>query len=145
VTVAYSLACDTGWHFRSLTMSVASAGDERTLTLACEDGRWLANGTSRPDLVGCVDIDISCTPLTNTLPIRRLGWGTAHDIDVAYVSVPELEVRRVRQRYTRLEGDGQFRYESGSFQRDLSVDDGGFVLDYPGLWRRIGSLAEASR
>jgi uncharacterized protein len=146
VTVAYHLTCDTGWHFRKLTVSVASAEGERTLTLASEDGNWLANGTSRPDLLGCIDIDINCTPLTNTLPIRRLDWsgGAAHDIEVAYVSVPELDVRKVSQRYTRL-CETRFRYESGSFQRDLSLDESGFVLDYPGLWRRLGRVPEASR
>jgi uncharacterized protein len=144
VTVAYRLTCDPGWRFRKLTMDVASAKDERTLTLASEGGGWLANGSWRPDLAGCVDIDINCTPLTNTLPVRRLDWsaGATRDIDVAYVSVPELEVRKVRQRYTRLDG-ARFRYESGSFQRDLSVDDGGFVCDYPGFWRRLVVMAGA--
>ncbi len=151
VTVAYRLACDAGWRFRRLTIDVASAGNERTLTLTHEDGGWLENGTSRPDLARCIDIDINCTPLTNTLPIRRLDWsaGATHDIDVAYVSVPELEVRKARQRYTRLNGDGadlsRFRYESGSFERDLSVDDRGFVLDYPGLWGRLAGVAQAAR
>ncbi len=151
VTVAYRLTCDGGWRFRSLTMSVASAGDERTLTLASEHGGWHANGTRRPDLAGCIDIDINCTPLTNTLPVRRLDWSgpATHDIDVAYVTVPELDVRKVRQRYTRLEGNrdgrGSFCYESGSFRRDLSVDDRGFVLDYPGFWRRLADVAEAVR
>jgi uncharacterized protein len=146
VTVAYRLTCDAGWHFRGLIIDVASAGDERTLTLTSEGGAWLANGISRPDLLGCIDIDINCTPLTNTLPIRRLDWsgGATQDIDVAYVSVPELDVRKVRQRYTRLSGT-RFRYESGSFRRDLSLDESGFVLDYPGLWRRLGRVPEASR
>ncbi|HXW45886.1 MAG TPA: putative glycolipid-binding domain-containing protein [Streptosporangiaceae bacterium] len=142
VTVAYRLTCDAGWHFRRLTIDVAGAG--HSLTLANEEEGWLANGVPRPDLAGCIDIDINCTPLTNTLPIRRLDWsgGATHDIDVAYLSVPELEVRKVRQRYTRLD-PGRFRYESGSFRRDLSVDDSGFVLDYPGFWRRL--CAEVAR
>ncbi len=151
VTVAYRLTCDASWHFRHLTVRVARAGDERTLTLASEDSEWLADGAARADLAGCIDIDINCTPLTNTLPVRRLDWsgGVTHDLDVAYVSVPELEVRKVRQRYTRLDGDTaglrQFRYESGAFRRDLSVDQSGFVLDYPGFWRRLADVAEAVR
>jgi hypothetical protein len=140
-TVRYSLTCDSGWRFRTVTISVASAAGQKSLTL---DGGWLANGRPRPDLDGCDDIDIDCTPLTNTLPIRRLDWSAAkaYDIDVAYISVPELEVRKVRQRYTKLgrgtTGEPAFRYESGSFQADLNVDADGFVLDYPGIWRRIG-------
>jgi uncharacterized protein len=144
VTLAYDLTCDASFRFRKLTMSVADAGGEQTLTLLSSDGDWLADGTSRPDLAGCVDIDINCTPLTNTLPVRRLDWSAeaTHDIEVAYVTVPELNVRKVSQRYTRL-SPTLFRYESGSFRRDLTVDESGFVLDYPGLWRRLS--AEAGR
>jgi uncharacterized protein len=143
ITVRYSLTCGPGWRFRTLTISVRSAAGQRVLTLAREgDGGWLADGQPRPDLGGCDDIDINCTPLTNTLPIRRLGWaaGQAYDIDVAYVSVPDLDVRKARQRYTRLSG-AAFRYESGSFQADLEVDADGIVLDYPGIWRRLGDAA----
>jgi uncharacterized protein len=144
VTVAYGLTCDASTRFRKLTITVASAAGDRTLKLASEDGGWVANGTSRLDLAGCIDIDINCTPLTNTLPVRRLDWSgeATHDIDVAYVTVPELEVRNVGQRYTRLDGN-RFRYESGSFKRDLILDERGFVLDYPGLWSRL--CVEAGR
>ncbi|HMD95147.1 MAG TPA: putative glycolipid-binding domain-containing protein [Trebonia sp.] len=143
VTVRYSLTCGPDWRFRTLTMSVRSAAGQRILTLARRPaGGWLADGRPRPDLGGCDDIDINCTPLTNTLPIRRLDWaaGQAYDIDVAYVSVPELEVRKARQRYTRL-GAEAFRYESESFLADLEVDADGIVLDYPGIWRRLGDAA----
>ena len=55
--------------------------------------------------------------------------------------MPELDVRSVSQRYTRLDagedGPPAFRYQSDSFQADLSVDDSGFVVAYPGLWRRV--------
>jgi len=140
-TVRYSLACGPRWRFGTVTVSVTSAAGTSALTLARDgDGTWLAGGRPRPDLGGCDDIDINCTPLTNTLPVRRLDWsaGKACDIDVAYVSVPELDVRKVRQRYTDL-GDGTvFRYESGSFRADLAVDADGFVVDYPGIWRRVG-------
>jgi len=139
VTVRYSLACGPRWRFRTVTVSVTGAAGRRVLKLARdENGGWLADGQARPDLGPCDDIDINCTPLTNTLPIRRIDWsaGKACDIDVAYVSVPELDVRKARQRYTEL-GGSAFRYESGSFQADLSVDADGFVLDYPGIWRRL--------
>jgi uncharacterized protein len=141
ISVRYSLACGPGWRFRAVTLTVTGAAGRTVLTLARQpDGGWLADGRPRPDLGSCDDIDINCTPLTNTLPIRRLGWsaGRAHDIDVAYISVPELDVRKARQRYTELSSRMAFRYESGSFQADLEVDADGFVLDYPGIWRRVG-------
>jgi uncharacterized protein len=149
-SVAYVLTCRPGWQFRALTISVTAAAAGRALTLTHENGSWLADGQPRPDLDGCVDIDINRTPLTNTLPIRRLDWSAdrSYDIDVAYVRVPELDVRKARQRYTRLDGAGaggaSFRYESGSFSADLAVDGSGLVIDYPGLWRRLAAEREAA-
>jgi uncharacterized protein len=147
VRVGYRLECDAGWRLTGLTISVAGAGTDRTLVLAADGaGRWRAGGRPLDALDGCIDVDIDCTPLTNTLPIRRLAWspGASRDLDIAYVSVPELTVRPARQRYTLLErdearGTARYRYESGSFRADLLVDADGFVIDYPGLWRRIGA------
>lgn len=147
---SYRVECDTDWRVTSLTIQITSATCTKTVDLAAAgDGHWLADGQPAPELDGCTDVDIGCTPLTNTLPIRRLSWspGQAHDIDVVYVSVPSLDVRPARQRYTLLARDDMsnealFRYESGSFTADLPVDADGFVTDYPGLWRRVEPVRE---
>jgi uncharacterized protein len=142
--VSYQLRCDRSWQVTALTIRVTDAAADRSLALTRDAaGNWRADGDRPlPDLHGCTDVDINRSPLTNTLPIRRLGAVVAdapHDIDVVYVCVPELTVRPVRQRYTRLNADEPtYRYESGSFRADLPVDGDGFVIDYPGLWRRIG-------
>lgn len=145
--VSYLLSCDSQWQVTDLTVTVTDAASQRTLTLRRDaGGHWHAGGDSPvPDLDGCVDVDINRSPLTNTLPVRRLGMGAgeSRDLDVVYVSVPELTIRPVRQRYTLLPGRATsagpvYRYESGSFSADLPVDDDGFVIDYPGLWRRTG-------
>jgi hypothetical protein len=148
-SIEYELECDAGFRISGLTISVTQSAGRTSLVLAPGgDGHWDANGQARPDLDGCIDLDINCTPLTNTLPIRRLDWspGQARDLDIAYVSVPDLVVSRARQRYTLLgrdAGDGLgpsvFRYESGSFRADLPVDRHGLVLDYPGIWARVGA------
>jgi hypothetical protein len=146
VTVRYQLRCDAGWRFTGLYLSVTGAVGRRALAVSADGaGTWTVDGQPRPDLAGCTDIDINCTPLTNTLPIRRIAWspGDAHDLAVAYVSVPELEVRAVRQRYTLLDtderdGGARYRYESGSFRSDVRVDRDGWVTDYPGIWHRVG-------
>jgi uncharacterized protein len=147
-SVEYEVECDAGFRVTRLTISVTESASRTRLELAADgDGQWLANGQARPDLDGCIDLDINCTPLTNTLPIRRLDWsaGQARDLDVVYVSVPDLGVRRAAQRYTLLAADAEgelgqrvFRYESGSFRADLPVDRHGLVLDYPGIWARVG-------
>ncbi len=156
LTVRYQLQCDSGWRFTDLTISVTDAAGDRRLVLAARDGRWQANGQPRPDLDGCTDIDLSCTPLTNTLPIRRLDWSAPrqHDLRVAYVSVPGLGVRKAEQRYTLLTPPGRqvtgqrdqaapvwadtvFCYQSGTYRADLPVDSDGLVIDYPGGWQRV--------
>jgi hypothetical protein len=68
---------------------------------------------------------------------------------VVYVSAPELSVEPVRQRYTLLSrdagrGEALYRYESGSFSADLTVDADGYVTSYPGLWRRVESAGGAA-
>lgn len=138
--VSYQLSCDTQWQVTALAIRVTDASSDRRLALRrAPAGHWQADGDRLlPDLHGCTDVDINRSPLTNTLPIRRLSIGAPRDIDVVYVSVPELTVRPVRQRYTLLSADRPvYRYESGSFSADLPVDDDGIVIDYPGLWRRI--------
>jgi hypothetical protein len=43
------------------------------------------------------------------------------------------------QRYTALDGAKHYRFESldDGFTAELPVDEDGFVLDYPGLFRRL--------
>ncbi|WP_216206689.1 putative glycolipid-binding domain-containing protein [Amycolatopsis aidingensis] len=105
-------------------------------------GAWRdESGAPLPELAGCLDVDISITPFTNTLPIRRLGLrpGQAADLRVLYIKLPELELSVSPQRYTRLDAAGggeRYRYESPGFRADLPVDEHDLVLDYPEGWRR---------
>ena len=93
-------------------------------------------------MYGAYDVDLTGSPLTNVLPIRRLNLlkadpGVAHRISVAWVIVPSLEVVQADQIYTPL-GDGAVRFASETFSTDLVIDDEGFVRDYPGLAARKG-------
>jgi len=143
-TVDYRIECDVSWRFRRLDVTVRNAAGSSRMSLSVdEEGHWHRADAAQPLLEGCVDIDIDRTPFTNTLPVRRLAWlpGTPRDLDMAYVSIPDLSVRPVRQRYTLLsgsdDGEAMYRYESGDFRADLRLDASGFVADYPGLWDRI--------
>ncbi|PRX46600.1 hypothetical protein B0I33_107177 [Prauserella shujinwangii] len=142
--VGYRVVADADGRTRQVSIEVTGRGAPARLVLSGDGhGGWTdAAGGHLPALDGCLDIDISCTPLTNTLPIRRLGLavGESADLLVAYVLVPGLELSAQRQRYTRLPGTGSapaYRYESGDFRADLAVDGEDLVVDYPGLWRRV--------
>ena len=69
----YRIDCDAGWRVRRLRLTLL--GQDTELELSSNDAaQWTdGSGTRRPDLGGAVDVDISATPFTNTLPIRRLA------------------------------------------------------------------------
>ena len=112
-----------------------------TRTIALErdtKGNWTVDGVVARALKGCTDIDLGCSPSTNTLPIHRLrlGIGAAHKIQAAWVRFPELDVVKAAQTYTRLD-EFTYRYASGTFEAELTVDDDGLVTAYA-EWRRTG-------
>src|SRR5262245_28380574 len=64
-----------------------------TRTLAVErtaKGAWTVNGAAVRGLKGCTDVDLGCSPSTNTLPIRRLrlAVGATQTIQAAWIRVP---------------------------------------------------------
>ena len=143
----YTLQCDEGWRCRELAVS-SLAGDAAALRLVGDGrGRWAgADGAWLPGLDGCLDVDLSSTAFTNTLPIRRLemvpGW--SEEITVVYVAVPGLTVSVARQRYhcLSLAPDGaRYRFEdpASGFAAEISVDGDGLVVEYPHVARRVWS------
>jgi hypothetical protein len=61
------------------------------------------------------------------------------DIRLCYIDVPDLTASPVNQRYTALDAGSLYRFESleSGFTAGLPVDEDGFVLDYPGLFKRL--------
>ena len=133
IRLRYGLECESSWSPLRVTVDVYG---RPPVSLAREGDRWFdGDGRERRDLAGCLDVDIALTPLTNTIPIRRLALdpGESADLDVVYIHPGRtVDVSAQRQRYTRT-GDG-FRYQSGSFRADLRVNADGIVTEYPGLW-----------
>ena len=137
--VLYRIECDAGWRVRATHARVIGA--DVAIDLTSEGaGRWQDATGLRPDLEGAIDVDLSVTPFTNTLPIRRLDLteGQRAEVRVVYVSFPDLNVTIDRQRYTCM-NRGRYRYESldSEFTRDIDVDANGLIVTYPGLFRRI--------
>src|SRR5262249_27476724 len=137
----YLIECDLAWRARSIRARLI--GVDTGLELASAGpGRWRdGNGAARLDLDGAIDVDVSATPFTNTLPILRLDLaeGQSADIRAAYVRLPELTVTIDPQRYTCLERGRRYRFESldSDFVREIDIDDEGLVMTYPGLFRRV--------
>ena len=100
------------------------------------------NGAHRPELDGCVDIELSCTPFPATLPIRRLPLevGDGAELPVVTVDVETLAVDSAGRRYERL-ADRRWRQTDTTGDGDgeaieFDVDEYGLVVDQPGRFRR---------
>ena len=129
----FRVRCDAQWRTRHVDVTVLEP-EPRVLRLEADgEGHWV----DRPELDGCIDVDIFPSPLTNSLPIRRLGAGA--ETTAAWVQIPELTVEPLPQRYTPLAGGARWRYEalSSGFTTEFDVDADGLVVDYPGLARRL--------
>ena len=135
----YRLALDSSWQVKQFCIHLT---DSRWLIATSRQaGTWLdGDGRPLPALDGCVDVDLACTPFTNSLPVRRLAWqpGDTRDLDMVYVDFAGLQARPDRQRYTCL-SPSHFRYEGlgSGFVTDISIDHDGLVSDYPGLFKRL--------
>jgi hypothetical protein len=136
--ITYGVALGSEWQTRRVSLEIHQLDGSELIHLVVEDGAWTLGGEARADLAGCLDVDLSFTPATNTLPIRRLGLGVgdAADIDAAWVRWPELDVVRARQRYERLAED-RYRFTQEDFSAEIAVDSEGLVLEYADIWRAI--------
>lgn len=145
LSCSFSVRLDRDWVTRSVAVSAVSSSGAREHSLMADDDRlWTVDGAHRPDLDGCIDVDVAATPLTNTFPVRRLAAlpvGEAVTTAIAWIDVPSLEVHRVDQTYERLpdrDGLAVWRYSDpthGAFV--LTVDEDGLVIDYEGFARRL--------
>jgi uncharacterized protein len=141
----YTIRCDADWGVRSLSVHLQDDESQQLQLQTDGEGHWFnGSGQPVPSLDGCIDVDITATPFTNTLPIRRLQLhpGASRELLVAYIVIPELTFRRNQQRYTCLETHAQgatYRYEGleSGYTNELTIDTDGLVIDYPGLFTRV--------
>jgi uncharacterized protein len=137
----YELLCDESWRTRLLAVECL---DGRALRLESDGaGRWTdAAGKPLPRLDGCIDIDLSASPLTNTLPVRRCGIDPAAGamrFRMALVPFDTLEPFPDEQIYTALDDRGRFHFAAadGSFEAEILMDEDRFVVSYPPLYERV--------
>jgi hypothetical protein len=134
----YEVNCDSTW----FTESAIITGNVGTQAIDVEllrnaAGEWSINGSKVWEVTGCDDVDFEFSPSTNTLVIRRANLAVGESIFVraAWVRFPSFALEPFEQTYTRT-AESTYRFESadGEFERELTVNAYGFVVDYPGLW-----------
>ena len=145
--VDYEIHCDAHWTTRRC--SLRGAIGVRPVRLDIERnaaGFWSVDGVEISAVRGCADIDLGFSPVTNLLPIRRLDLpiGGRAGVRAAWVRFPVLTVEVLEQTYARIAGN-RYIYESGGgkFRRELTVDDFGCVIEYPGLWHAEATAPRA--
>jgi hypothetical protein len=140
VRVEYRILADAAGLTAAVNVRDLRGFEQRTLALTRDaKGSWSLNGVAARSLKGCTDVDLGCSPATNTLPIRRLrlAVGASRTIQAAWVRFPELVVEKTAQTYSRLD-EFTYHYASGTFEADLTVDDDGLVAAYA-VWRRTAA------
>lgn len=135
-SVLYHITTDARWATREVSVTLNRGNEHAGLELYVDsEQRWWQGEHELTDLQGLSDVDLSVTPATNTLPLRRLNLsvGESAEATAAWVKFPGLEFEPLPQRYTRL-SEHHYRYESASafadFSADLTLDSEGIVTDY---------------
>jgi uncharacterized protein len=144
-SVRYDIALDLRGRTTGARVWTLSADGERSVSVdVSTTGRWCVNGSARPDLDGCVDVDLESSACTNMIPIRRMGLGVGEEAEApaVYVRAPNLHVERLEQSYRRVGDENlmrryDYRAPAFNFASDLLYDQSGLVLEYPGIATRV--------
>ena len=137
--VQYTLRVSPTWQVRQILLFRDL--DEPDLWLATDGHhRWgEVNGAHRPELDGCIDIELACSPFPFTLPIRRLplAVGDGAELPVVTIDVETLAIEPAVRRYERC---AELRWRvtdvAAGAVTELDVDAYGLVVDQPGRFRR---------
>ena len=120
VVLSHFLECTLAGQLAARPRPYSSNRVYRTLT------RWLAD------------------PGERVFPVQggselKIKENQTEEISVVYIAVPELNVSIDRQRYTCLILNRRYRFEQidTGFVREIEIDENGFVIVYPGLFKRI--------
>lgn len=138
----YFVRCDSSWVTTEAHVA-GFIGDHVVEAAISVDSSqsWRLNGKVRPEVDGCIDVDLNFSPSTNLLPIRRLDLriGEHAEVHAAWLRFPDFTLERLVQTYTRI-GERVYRYESGggTFAAELHIDDAGFPVSYGTIWSRAG-------
>lgn len=145
VRIFYNIYCNLEWEVSKVGIQIFDDKNKKIVLQSDGSGNWTTDtGDSIEILKGCIDVDISATPFTNTIPIRRLSLksGESREIKVVYIDIYNFDLWPVNQRYTCLESNlngCKYRYEnlSSGFMAEVFVDKHGLVIDYPDLFERV--------
>jgi uncharacterized protein len=155
IRLSYLVLCDDDWTTRYADVELyRGPGETRFVQLLHDpDLGWQRREAPSRDeapvldfepltgLEDVLDVDLEFSPITNTIPIRRLAprIGATIDLTAAWLRFPALSVEPLRQSYTRL-AQRRYRYQSVTgYSADVEVDDLGLVVTYGDVWERVAA------
>jgi uncharacterized protein len=136
----YQIVCDAAWRTLHARVTGWHGADPIKVEIYTDAARrWMINGQAAPSVAGCIDLDLSFSPATNAIPIRRLtlNGGERAEVRSAWLKFPGLALEPLVQTYL-CTSDSLYHYESsgGEFVTDIEVDAAGLPVRYPPLWER---------
>ncbi|WP_181371796.1 putative glycolipid-binding domain-containing protein [Gordonia paraffinivorans] len=133
---------DAGVTKRLTVHLIREAGETQFGITRDGEGTWLVRRPDgeviQSDFDGAEDVDLALSPMFNALPLRRLKLSPGSptvDVPVVYLYLPDGEVKSATVSYTARE-DG-IGLVSPLATTTLTLDENGFVIDYPTLARRV--------
>lgn len=159
VRITYLLLLEEDWTLRYADVELYRGPDESRFVQFLVDPDLPGRGWQRreassretaPELAfeplsgldDLIDVDLEFSPITNSLPIRRLAprVGEGFDVTAAWVRFPSLTVEPLSQRYERT-ANRRYHYSAHTgFETDIDVDDLGFVVRYGDIWERAAEI-----
>ncbi|WP_306112378.1 MULTISPECIES: putative glycolipid-binding domain-containing protein [Roseovarius] len=134
----YVVRCTEDWQTLDADIAGTHGESEVRLHIDHRNGEWLLNETPQPGLEDATDIDLSFTPATNLMPLRRLAKQQDDTLTTraAWLYYPAATLAPLDQTYQRTHTYGimEYRAEQTDYSTTLEVNDAGFVTDYPDLW-----------
>jgi hypothetical protein len=136
----YYMAMMEEWNIKEV--SIKSLLDGRAIRLVHKGNKWHDSTCKHlPEFDGVELVDISISPFTNTLPIKRLQFEDElpQKVDIIYFDENKFSLRRLQQIYSQLD-ERTYRYQDivlPDFVSDIVVDDDGLVVDFQDMFRRV--------
>lgn len=136
----YNFVLAKEWDIREI--SIKSLLDERVIKLASKGDQWYdGSGKHLVEFDGVELVDISISPFTNTLPIKRLQFEgeQPQKVDIIYFDENEFSLQLVQQIYSKVD-ERTYRYKDTvlpDFVSDITVDSEGLVINFQNMFKRV--------
>ncbi|MBV9287346.1 MAG: putative glycolipid-binding domain-containing protein [Hyphomicrobiales bacterium] len=137
--VAYDVETDASWIARNGRITGFIGDRPIDNEIRRESDGWSLNGAAVTGLAHLEDLDLSFTPATNLLQLRRASpkVGETISLPAAWFDLDNVTLAELPQVYERI-GETTYKYIAATipYEATLEVSADGFIADYPGLWTR---------